>query len=290
MSTSDRLAAVMSPVFLRLALAVTFFWAGSTKIFFDMPVQGDRAAALAGMGLTLPAVKPAAAPATPATPSAPAPTQPLAPPDAQPGKAPGKGAPKAGLDAAPTGSTVARAGSPALPALAQVVPAAQTQPSNNGGEAGAGPVQVRRLYGLALLLQGAASTTNKDGKAVMPLWPAKLAQGGWPLYFAWAAALTELLGAVFVLVGLFTRFWAFALGCTMLTAMWLTEIGPAVQSGAAVLGFLPGYAVTSVDQWRTPLWQFGLLMMSLALVFGGAGGASLDRNFLGSSGGGGPKG
>lgn len=287
MSGSDPMAVTVTPIFLRLALAVTFLWAGSTKIFWTMPLQGEPVAVLAQMGVPLTPARAAPAAAPVPAPSTPAPSVPLPPPDAKPTKAPaGKGA------AAPTtqpgaARPVASATVATLPVLAQMSPNGAAG-ATFSAEQFSSPVEVRRLYGLALLVRGAANPPAREGGgAAMPLWPPRLATGSWPVVFAWGAAITELVGGALVLVGLFTRFWAFLLAGTMAAAMWLTEIGPAVQAGKAVLGFLPPYAATDVDRWSSPLWQFSLLMIGLAVVFSGAGALSVDRSVLGPAGGGG---
>ena len=42
----------------------------------------------------------------------------------------------------------------------------------------------------------------------------------YPLYFAWAAALSELVGGLLVALGLFTRLGAFFVACTMGVALY----------------------------------------------------------------------
>ena len=100
---------------------------------------------------------------------------------------------------------------------------------------------------------------------------------------ALAAALTELIGGILVLVGLLTRFSAFGLTNVMLVAMWLTGFGPAIQSGSTRLGFLPDYPWFGSDQWTLLLFQFSLCGAALALVFAGPGTLSMDRLLLGGS-------
>lgn len=249
----------VAPLFLRFALAVTFLWAGFGKVLPTMAVRGDRADTLAAMQVI--------DPPTPTT--LPQSTSPLAGPTSSPPS-----------DIAP----------PAPPA----------------------EVRVRRLYGLALLLHSAAfpppvtlpaSATGSssvspnpdnllagqpaDASAPtvttpMPLWPAALASGRLPVYFAWAAALTEIIAGLFLLVGLLTRVSALSLAGTMLAAIWLTEIGPAIQSGNTVLSFIPAYGPFAFDaankfMFASLLWQTSLLCSALALTFTGPGALSFDR-------------
>lgn len=114
----------------------------------------------------------------------------------------------------------------------------------------------------------------------MPLWPDRLAQKPWPLALAWAATLTEIIAGALLVLGLFTRLSALGLASTMAVAMWLTEIGPAIQSGTAQLGFLPGYAMMD-PAWQHIMLQFSLFAAAMALVFLGAGAASLDAAIFG---------
>jgi hypothetical protein len=72
----------------------------------------------------------------------------------------------------------------------------------------------------------------------------------------------------------------------MAVAIWLTEIGPAIQSGNTILGFLPireAYAVAlSPNGYVTLMWQVALLSIALALTTLGAGKLSLDAALFGA--------
>ena len=81
-----------------------------------------------------------------------------------------------------------------------------------------------------------------------------------PAWLWWgAAAVSELLGAILVFLGLLTRVGAFVLACVMLTA--ITVHWPA--------GFI------AKGGYEYPL---ALFSMSLALLIAGGGMASIDRN------------
>lgn len=257
MTSREQMAVSVAPLFLRLALSVTFIWAGLGKMLADMPVQGERAAVLANMGVG--GLQRAAQPA----PSAPAPAP-------TPASAPGNENKKEPAKAPASGP-------PALMVLAQ-----QPTPSATAGTFTASdfPTEVRvsRLYGIALLLHEAVQTTDREGRNLrFPLAPAIIATGKWPVWLAWAAALTELLGGLFVLLGFFTRLAALGLAGVMATAIWLTQIGPALQSSNSTLGFLPPYAPYDIAAWQTPLWQLCLMCAALSLFFAGAGSLSMDR-------------
>ena len=138
-----------------------------------------------------------------------------------------------------------------------------------------------RWTALALMLHRASHPAPR-ADASMPgkLWPERMGRGTWPLFFAWSAAVLEVVGGVFVLAGLLTRASAAGLAGVMLSAMWLTEVGPAVQAGTTVLGFIPDRDWLAVDQWKTVFWQFSLMMGALALAFLGSGALGLDRKLF----------
>ncbi|GAB5497515.1 MAG: hypothetical protein Phyf2KO_25950 [Phycisphaerales bacterium] len=147
-------------------------------------------------------------------------------------------------------------------------------------------VEVKRVLGLALMIHHAANPGVDDaGQAKMPLWPQALAKGSLPVVIAWIAAILELVCGAALLTGFFTRMATLPIIGTMLTAMWLTQIGPALQAGNAYLGFLPsgvfeigagGYAYTQL------LWQFALACMGFALLLIGPGCLSIDRLIFGA--------
>ncbi|MBL8877271.1 MAG: DoxX family protein [Phycisphaerae bacterium] len=249
MTSREHMAVSIAPLFLRLVLSVTFIWAGLGKMLADMPVRGERAAVLANMGVR--GLQRAAQPGS----VAPA-------PKSEPAKTPASGP----------------------PALVSVVLAQQSGPTAASFTAADFPEEIRvaRLYGLALMLHDSAQPNDREGKPHgFPLSPSIVATGAWPVWLAWAAALTELIGGLLVLFGLFTRLAALSLAGVMMAAIWLTQIGPAVQSGSGTLGFLPPHAAFDVAAWQTLLWQFSLLGAALSLFFAGAGGLSMDRAISG---------
>lgn len=54
-----------------------------------------------------------------------------------------------------------------------------------------------------------------------------------PHFLAWMAAFTETIGAVFLSLGLFTRFWALLLSATMLTAIFLQKWPNVLEYGSS---------------------------------------------------------
>lgn len=148
--------------------------------------------------------------------------------------------------------------------------------------------EIPRVYSLALLIhksayppaKSATADTSTSATAMMKLWPQRLAHGMWPVRLAWAVAITEVVAGFFVLVGLLTRASALCLASTMLGALWLTEIGPAIQSGKTVLGILPDRPPFDIDVWKTLLWQLSLFMSAIALACLGSGALGFDRKLF----------
>jgi len=152
------------------------------------------------------------------------------------------------------------------------------------------PMKLKRLYSIGLMLRDATeqhpypADSDKAGELMDPILPEFVGQGSTPKMLAWAAALTEIFAGGFMLLGFLTRLSALSLVGVMATASWLTTIGPAIQSGNTVLGFLPNYPAWDVGAWTYPLWHLALITVALSVFFSGPGGASLDRLLFGSSG------
>jgi uncharacterized membrane protein YphA (DoxX/SURF4 family) len=246
------LTANLSPLLLRVALGVTFLWAGYPKIFEKDAFPPEAAAQLANMGVKRAQDAAIGASATPPARKDAAPT----PGDALPD---------------PSTSVVTH---PRI-TLAQSAPAvARTYTAADFAH----PVELSRLHGVALALNGSASRDK-------PIWPKSLGGEPWAIRFAYAVAWTELLAGLFVLIGLFTPLSAFAIACVMGTAMWLTQIGPATLGGGpSSLWFLPphnGFS-TGADGWKNFLFQLVLFVSAVSLMFSGAGALSFDRFIFGA--------
>lgn len=245
MRVRDRIGLNFPPLLLRIMLGAVFLFAGLVKITQTMEVSGQQAADLANLGvISLPASASPPAPNTNSTPPA--------TPEKKTGALNESAGPRVSL-ARQGGRTYTSADFPT-------------------------PVKgVRLLHGLTLsLIDNANPGFSAEGAAKMPLWPKALALGNWPVYMAWAAALTEAVGGAALLAGFFTRFFALSISIVMCTAMWLTQIGPAIQSGKTQLGFLPAYPIVD-ERWATLFLQFALCMSAWALLFLGPGRASLDK-------------
>jgi putative oxidoreductase len=59
-----------------------------------------------------------------------------------------------------------------------------------------------------------------------------------PFLLAWAAVITESIGAIFLILGLGTRFWGFMLTCTMLVALFFQKWNSEMWEKLPCLGFL----------------------------------------------------
>ncbi len=370
-ASSGKFASLLSPVFLRLALGVTFIWAGLGKIIPVVHVQGVDAALLANAGVTLnaprrtpppPAQEPAGNQAPQPRPPKPLPlpptsnksstneptptptpgkrtrTRPAPSPDDQvtaghenpsilpaaqtsltpllgtqpekqptpekPKQKPKKSTPptpkpKPSIDdpaepaAPPPTAPPPAAPEPIKPPPVVAPPPPPPAPSwpaflPKGSMTAADfpdAVGTRRVHHITLLLiKSAFPPPRADGTPGKPAWPVRLALDPWPRYIAWASALVELIGGILVLTGFFTRLGAFTLSTVMLSAIWLTQIGPAIASGQTTLMILPTRTWWEPSQWAVPLWQLANLCMSLALVAAGPGWLALDKAF--ASGGG----
>ena len=86
---------------------------------------------------------------------------------------------------------------------------------------------------------------NRAGEIGFPL----------PVFFAWAAAMSEFLGGIFLALGLFTRISSFFIACVMLTAL----IG-----------------VHSADPFATQEKALLYLFVAIAFLLKGAGDWSID--------------
>lgn len=266
MRARDRTALALAPLFLRLALALTFVWAGLGKFVYRFEVQGEQAAILANYGV-LP---------NPHAPVRAAPPAETPPADAEP--TPEDTTPPGASDqpqsfAPPRQSSSLVSWQAESPVLATAADFSE-------------PVSVRGWAGLVLLLHSAIhpGLNAEDSSPRRPLWidfDPKTDYDPWPKYAALAASATELVGGVLIGIGLLTRLSALGVAGVMLGAIWLTVIGPAIQSGQTVLGILPDHAVFDNEAWTGPMWLLSLLCCSLALCFAGPGTLSVDRLLLG---------
>lgn len=270
-----------APFLLRLSLGATFLWAGFGKIYADTQVQGERAALLADMGVNSVLSSKGGGETKPKTPAPKKDSPELAP---EPSSRP---TPKEPLPSG--GSPSAAAGQGTLTITPLVALAAPLGDGPHSADEFPEPIKVKRLYELALGLHAAANPApGADGKTGMPLWPSVAAKGSWPVYLAWAVTLAEVVGGFSLLAGFLTRLGGFSIAVVMAGAMWLTEIGPAVQSGKTWLFVLPDHSAfggmgEEGGTYMMLLWQGTLLASSLAVLLLGPGCLSLDGLLFGKA-------
>lgn len=107
-------------------------------------------------------------------------------------------------------------------------------------------------------------------------------KAGWPYqtWLAWAAAITEFVGGVCLILGLFTRVWGLGLAVSMGVAFYLTSLDALV---ATKVFSMP------IPDFNKFAAQISLFALAFGLVLTGAGGASIDRRMGAGTGGGGKK-
>jgi len=262
MRTRDQVGMAFGPLILRLVIGATFLWAGLGKILDTMPVQGEYAAKLANIGVQIPGPSLEDVPAAPAEDA----------PDA------------GGEDGDATSLRTAPSPQFGEPEFAFTLAYFQDEDPAFTADDFPEEVQIRKLYALSGMLHDAANPgLDEDSRAILALWPSLLAEGNMTVIFAWAAAVTEAVAGGFLVLGLMTRLSGLSLAGVMGVAMWLTQIGPAMQAGTTQYGFLPPHDIWDAQAWMPLMWQFSLMGSALALVFLGGGTLSLDRPLFGGS-------
>ncbi len=294
MRCRDHIALTLPPFLLRLALAITFLWAGTAKIVGTTTVQGDNAARLANLGVTFIADTPAPEPEseTPNEPASPLPGTNVTPDDdstptiddaidqvideAEELLTNPESETKTETESESSENPVVRSVDFAPYSIRRVVQSVAPAVGSDYPD----PVKIKRVYGIALLVDHAANPAlTEDSQPVSPLLPKWMGKGKMPVISAWATAITELAAGVFLLIGFLTRLSAFSLMTVMLVALWSTNIGPAMLHDTnAILGFIPRAAdVWDPSSYNVMLWQFALIIMSLSVMLLGAGPLSIDR-------------
>ena len=119
------------------------------------------------------------------------------------------------------------------------------------------PLILRAVLGAIFIAHGFHKVAH-----TMPDFTRTVARLGFPMptVFAWAAALSEFLGGICVVVGLFTRYAALAIAIVMTVAVAKVHLHEGL-----------------VDGYEFPL---ALLAIALAVVLTGAGPASIDSTVL----------
>lgn len=240
MRMRDKAALSLAPLLIRLALGVTFLWAGLGKVMVTQEYSPEAAAILANAGVI----------------NAGASGQ----PDDAGGSESGDG-----LSQGETADVV-------TVSLQQDPFTAADFPDGYSG---------RRVLGLVIPMHtGANPGYDPDsGEPLSAFWPKALGSGQTALMLAWLVVIGEIACGLAVLVGLLTRLSAIDLGCIIIGAMWLTQLGPATQTSTAILGVLPGHAMFDMA-WKDLLWQFMIMCGAFSLALMGPGAVSLDALFF----------
>jgi len=171
MSIRHSLALNLTPLLLRLGLAVVFLWAGSSKLFYSDVVTGERAALLANLGAITPSKGtglPVTPPDAPVESGAPTPSAPEATPEPSPASQPSAepaAPPTKPAEAKPTEAKPAESAPPAGGAPGGAAPVNPAQPASP--RAGAFETPRARSGGMFIL-------------AAAPAAPVKIEPSGTP--------------------------------------------------------------------------------------------------------------
>jgi uncharacterized membrane protein YphA (DoxX/SURF4 family) len=240
MSFSQSAALNVVPIIARLVLAAVFIPAGYNKLMKEADFAGDDAKRLRELGVVASA-GPAATSWAPANDS---------------------GILLASrLQAVPNGSTSPNSPPSAPPSKPSTDESASAAPPSRPTDAGSAPgatgepIKARSLHRVTLMLD-------------------KL---GWPqqTYLAWLAAVTEFVGGICLVLGLFSRMWGLGLAITMVVAFYLTSYE---QVMSTKLLNLQGEAFSRFSS------QIALFALAFGLALTGPGALSIDRRLTGGGG------
>ena len=95
-----------------------------------------------------------------------------------------------------------------------------------------------------------------------------------PLMSAWIASVVELVGGVFLLLGLLSRIWALGLAFAMGVAFALTSWPTLMEVGPFGLELVP---------FNRAAAQIGLGTLAIGLLLSGPGAVAIDHGIFGSS-------
>ena len=148
------------------------------------------------------------------------------------------------------------------------VPMQAEPPAIVEGEETAEPVEVPIVK-----IQTATTETTRGVNRIVWLIHDKWSDlGGWGTFIAWSAAVAQLTAGVLLLVGLFTRYAAFAICIATGMAIYIVSSG------------VHGMFTMNPFDWPHDSHRFiqlfaglGLFTLSLGLLFGGPGSFSIDR-------------
>ncbi len=291
-----------APPLLRLAIGVTFVWAGLGKLLATAELPASTRPLLVEMG-AVSANRPDSSMDQRSSGEAVGGDEGGGEGD---GPAPGSGATGPGASAGRDSTALPKADAEALsprdagetpvkpltePEAVAPTPVAQARATPKAevprGEEGfdeSSTVRVRRVWGLGVRVHASAHPVASENQAnPLAIWPVWIGSPGWSAFWAWSVVAAEVVFGLLLLVGLLSRVSGVALAGVMLGAVWLDQIGPALQSGDTRLGFLPNHDFFDVRAWMPMLWQVSLLCGTLSIVLLGGGRLSVDRLLFGTN-------
>lgn len=242
MTFSQRAALHFVPFMARLVLGAAFITAGMGKLFHTGTFEGDRAAKLRDLGVVATAFDGGAifhAASFSYSQDAPPPGT---------GSLRERGANNnstAGQDAGESGRTGAGESGTELqdPTVINVPPMT---------------VEARELHNITLMVANASPGLEP-----------------YAVYLGWGAALTEFVGGILILVGLFSRLWGLALAVTMGVAFYLTSLG--VVSETMIYQLMPD----RVGDFNRLFVQLALFVLAFGIFLTGPGRLSVDGFIFG---------
>lgn len=100
-------------------------------------------------------------------------------------------------------------------------------------------------------------------------------------WLTWAAAYTELIGGVMILVGLLSRFWGLGLSIVMCMAFYMTSLQPPMEVHRHIRDFF----TWCLDPMHgaTLFVQLSMFVLAFGVVLTGPGPLSIDRLFFGGA-------
>ncbi|HEX8252470.1 MAG TPA: DoxX family protein [Thermoanaerobaculia bacterium] len=132
----------------------------------------------------------------------------------------------------------------------------------------AAALALRVAAGLIFLPHGWSKISGDGGAGAFASDVA--ANYGIPALFGYVAAYAEVVGALFLIVGLVTRLNAFLLGATMFVATFVVQLPDALYG-------VPADAIKSFVALRAIETPLALFAICIALLLTGAGRVSLDH-------------